>query len=140
MTPLVEARGLTKTYKKVRALDSLDLVANDGHVVALLGPNGAGKTTFVRAVATLLRPDSGTLRVAGVNALKQPNEVRRRTRPSRVWRATSRPIRCDSTTTRNHQRSSSLGASTSSCRGSTAGGASVRAIRTRPRTSPASPR
>ena len=46
MTPLVEARGLTKTYKNVRALDNLDLVAGDGHVVALLGPNGAGKTTF----------------------------------------------------------------------------------------------
>ncbi len=48
MTPLVEARGLTKKYKNVRALDDLDLVASDGHVVALLGPNGAGKTTFVR--------------------------------------------------------------------------------------------
>ncbi len=77
MSPLVEARGLTKSYKKVRALDGLDLVANDGRVVALLGPNGAGKTTFVRSVATLIRPDSGTLRVAGVDALKQPNEVRR---------------------------------------------------------------
>jgi ABC-2 type transport system ATP-binding protein len=82
MTPLVEARGLTKHYKAkrskiVRALDGLDLVASDGHVVALLGPNGAGKTTFVRSVATLLRPDSGSLHVAGVDALKQPNEVRR---------------------------------------------------------------
>ena len=77
MTPLVEAHGLTKHYKKVHALDGLDLVASDGHVVALLGPNGAGKTTFVRSVATLLRPDSGTLHVAGVDALKQPNEVRR---------------------------------------------------------------
>ena len=77
MTPLVEARGLTKKYKHVRALDGLDLVASDGHVVALLGPNGAGKTTFVRSVATLLRPDAGTLHVAGVDALKQPNDVRR---------------------------------------------------------------
>ena len=77
MTPLVEARGLTKRYKNVRALDRMDLVAGDGHVVALLGPNGAGKTTFVRAVATLLRPDEGSLFVAGVDALRQPNEVRR---------------------------------------------------------------
>jgi ABC-2 type transport system ATP-binding protein len=82
MTPMVEARGLTKHYttkksKVVRALDGLDLVASDGHVVALLGPNGAGKTTFVRSVATLLRPDSGSLHVAGVDALKQPHEVRR---------------------------------------------------------------
>jgi ABC-2 type transport system ATP-binding protein len=77
MTPLVEARGLTKKYKHVRALDGLDLVASDGHVVALLGPNGSGKTTFVRSVATLLRPDAGTLHVAGVDALKRPNDVRR---------------------------------------------------------------
>jgi ABC-2 type transport system ATP-binding protein len=77
MTPLVEARGLTKSFKNVRALDNLDLVASDGHVVALLGPNGAGKTTFVRSVATLLKPDSGSLHVAGVDALKHPNEVRR---------------------------------------------------------------
>jgi ABC-2 type transport system ATP-binding protein len=45
-------------------------------VVALLGPNGAGKTTFVRAVATLLRPDEGSLRVAGIDALRQPARVR----------------------------------------------------------------
>ena len=41
------------------ALDGLDLVAEPGQVTAVLGPNGAGKTTFVRAVATLLRPDGG---------------------------------------------------------------------------------
>jgi ABC-2 type transport system ATP-binding protein len=46
-------------------------------MVALLGPNGAGKTTFVRAVATLLRPDAGTLRVAGIDALQHPAQVRR---------------------------------------------------------------
>jgi ABC-type multidrug transport system ATPase subunit len=43
----------------------------------LLGPNGAGKTTFVRAVATLVRPDGGTLRVAGFDATRQPARVRR---------------------------------------------------------------
>jgi ABC-type Na+ transport system ATPase subunit NatA len=57
MTAMIEARGLTKHYGKTRALDGLDLVAQSGQVVAVLGPNGAGKTTFVRAVATLLRPD-----------------------------------------------------------------------------------
>ena len=58
MTPTIEARGLTKRYGKTGALDGLDLVAEPGQVVAVLGPNGAGKTTFVRAVATLLRPDA----------------------------------------------------------------------------------
>jgi ABC-2 type transport system ATP-binding protein len=76
MTPILEARGLTKRYGKTRALAGLDLVASPGRVVALLGPNGAGKTTFVRAVATLLRPDAGTLHVDGVDALRKPAKVR----------------------------------------------------------------
>jgi len=61
----------------VRALDGLDLVADEGRVVALLGPNGAGKTTFVRMLATLTRPDSGTLRVGGIDAIAEPERVRR---------------------------------------------------------------
>ena len=77
MTPILEARGLTKRYGKVTALDGLDLVAQRGQVVALLGPNGAGKTTFVRAVATLLRPDGGELRVGGVDVVDDPDRVRR---------------------------------------------------------------
>jgi ABC-2 type transport system ATP-binding protein len=76
MTPILEARGLMKRYGKVQALAGLDLVASRGRVVALLGPNGAGKTTFVRAVATLLRPDAGTLQVNGIDALRKPAKVR----------------------------------------------------------------
>jgi ABC-2 type transport system ATP-binding protein len=77
MTPTIEACGLTKSYGETRALCGLDLVAEPGEVVALLGPNGAGKTTFVRAVATLLRPDGGTLRVAGFDVRSRPQAVRR---------------------------------------------------------------
>src|SRR5215831_12052642 len=76
MTPILEARGLTKRFGKTQALAGLDLVASPGRVVALLGPNGAGKTTFVRAVATLLRPDAGSLHVAGIDALRHPARVR----------------------------------------------------------------
>jgi ABC-2 type transport system ATP-binding protein len=76
MTPILEAAGLTKRFGKTQALAGLDLVVKPGRVVALLGPNGAGKTTFVRAVATLLRPDTGTLHVAGINALRHPAQVR----------------------------------------------------------------
>jgi daunorubicin resistance ABC transporter ATP-binding subunit len=65
-----------KRYGKTQALAGLDLVVNPGQVVALLGPNGAGKTTFVRAVATLLRPDAGTLHVDGIDALRNPAKVR----------------------------------------------------------------
>src|SRR6266516_119495 len=76
MTPILEAHGLVKRYGKTQALAGLDLVVNPGRVVALLGPNGAGKTTFVRAVATLLRPDAGTLHVDGIDALRKPAKVR----------------------------------------------------------------
>ena len=65
-----------KRYGKTQALAGLDLIANPGRVVALLGPNGAGKTTFVRAVATLLRPDAGTLHVDGIDVLRKPARVR----------------------------------------------------------------
>jgi ABC-2 type transport system ATP-binding protein len=77
MTPTIEAHGLAKRYGRTRALDGLDLVAEGGQVVAVLGPNGAGKTTFVRAVATLLRPDGGTLRVFGHDVRREPATVRR---------------------------------------------------------------
>jgi ABC-2 type transport system ATP-binding protein len=77
MTPIVEARGLTKRFGEVEALAGLDLVAQSGHVTALLGPNGAGKTTFISAVATLLRPDGGELHVGGIDATADPRRVRR---------------------------------------------------------------
>jgi len=77
MPPLIEARGLTKRFGKQEALAGLDLVVEPGQVVGLLGPNGAGKTTFVHSVATLLRPDAGTLRVAGYDVAADGREVRR---------------------------------------------------------------
>src|ERR1700712_5232490 len=81
MDPIVEASGLVKQYGSgsgaVRALDGLDLVAPAGKVLALLGPNGAGKTTLVRSIATLTRPSSGTLTVAGHDVLRSPEQVRR---------------------------------------------------------------
>ena len=77
MDAIIEAHGLTKRFKATEALAGLDLVAERGQVTAILGPNGAGKTTFIRMVATLLLPDAGTLRVAGLDALKEPERVRR---------------------------------------------------------------
>jgi ABC-2 type transport system ATP-binding protein len=74
---IVEAEGLVKRYGTVTALDGLDLVAEPGQVLAVLGPNGAGKTTFVRTIATLLRPDRGSLRVAGHDLRREPEAVRR---------------------------------------------------------------
>ncbi|HEU4355309.1 MAG TPA: ATP-binding cassette domain-containing protein [Actinomycetota bacterium] len=76
-TPTIEAEGVRKRFGKTTALDGLDLVAEPGQVVAVLGPNAAGKTTFVRAVATLLRPDGGSLQVVGHDARRDPAAVRR---------------------------------------------------------------
>ena len=73
---IVEAEGVVKRYGKVTALDGLDLVAEPGQVLAVLGPNGAGKTTFVRTIATLIRPDGGSLRVAGHDVRRDPEAVR----------------------------------------------------------------
>ena len=77
MSPIIEAQGLHKHYGEVKALDGLDLVAESGRLTALLGPNGAGKTTFISAVATLLRPSAGSLRVAGIDVAADPKAVRR---------------------------------------------------------------
>jgi ABC-2 type transport system ATP-binding protein len=73
----VKACGLVKHYGEVKALDGIDVTVPQGSVLGLLGPNGAGKTTVVRILTTLLRPDSGTAEVAGVDVLKNPREVRR---------------------------------------------------------------
>jgi ABC-2 type transport system ATP-binding protein len=75
--PLVEASGVRKRFGKVDALAGFDLVAPAGQVLAVLGPNGAGKTTFVRMLATLLRPDGGSLHVAGADVVRRPEQVRR---------------------------------------------------------------
>jgi len=76
MTDIIDARGLVKRFGKVEALASLDLTIPSGEVVALLGPNGAGKTTFVRTLATLIRPDDGSVRVAGCDVVRDASRVR----------------------------------------------------------------
>src|ERR1041384_2815504 len=76
MTATIKASGVVKRFGKTLALNGLDLVAQHGEILAVLGPNGAGKTTFVRSVATLIRPDEGTLRVFGHDGLRDPGAVR----------------------------------------------------------------
>lgn len=76
MPPIIESHDLHKHYGEVRALDGMSLNAESGRLTALLGPNGAGKTTFISALATLLRPTSGTLFVAGIDVIANPKAVR----------------------------------------------------------------
>lgn len=78
MDAAIEAVGLTKRFGAVTALDGLDLEVPEGTVLGMLGPNGAGKTTAVSILTTLLQPDEGTARVAGVDVIADPREVRRR--------------------------------------------------------------
>jgi ABC-2 type transport system ATP-binding protein len=67
----LEIRGLVKRFDRP-AVDGLDLAVRAGEFYALLGPNGAGKTTTLRVVAGLLRPDAGSVTVAGIDALADP--------------------------------------------------------------------
>jgi oleandomycin transport system ATP-binding protein len=76
MTNAIEAHGLVKRFGNTLALDGVDLAAREGTVIGVLGPNGAGKTTAVRVLATLLRPDAGSARVAGIDVLANPHAVR----------------------------------------------------------------
>jgi ABC-2 type transport system ATP-binding protein len=73
----VWAEGLVKHYKTVKALDGLDLRVPRGTVLGLLGPNGAGKTTAVKILTTLVNPDAGIARVAGVDLIADPAGVRK---------------------------------------------------------------
>src|SRR4051795_6003670 len=74
----IETRDLCKYFGDVHAVDGVDLQVPAGSILGLLGPNGAGKTTIVRILTTLLRPDSGTALVAGLDVTRDENDLRSR--------------------------------------------------------------
>jgi ABC-2 type transport system ATP-binding protein len=74
----VQARGLVKRYGGLTAVDGVDLVARSGEVLALLGPNGAGKTTLVETFEGYLRPTAGTVRVLGLDPVRDGRRLRPR--------------------------------------------------------------
>ena len=77
--PVIEVRDLTKVFAGgVRAVDGVSFEVGAGELFGFLGPNGAGKTTTIRVLATLLRPTSGTARVAGLDVVDQGHQVRER--------------------------------------------------------------
>jgi ABC-2 type transport system ATP-binding protein len=74
--PAVVATGVHKSFGETVVLDGVDLAVAEGTIFALLGPNGAGKTTIVRILSTLVAADAGTVRVAGHDAVDDPDGVR----------------------------------------------------------------
>lgn len=78
MEPVLDIQHLTRTFGKVVANNDVSLSVSPGQIVGLLGHNGAGKTTLVNQVVGLLKPDSGSISVAGVDAVAHPSAARRR--------------------------------------------------------------
>ena len=76
--PVIETRGLTKTYKGVQALKSLDLQVHRNSIFGFLGPNGAGKTTTIKLLLGLIRPTAGSATVFGMDSVNQSVDIRAR--------------------------------------------------------------
>src|SRR3974390_1018012 len=79
---MIQVENLTKSFRDLRrgqvtAVDHISFEAHPGEIFGLLGPNGAGKTTAMRILCTVLRPTSGTARLAGYDVPPQPGEVGR---------------------------------------------------------------
>ncbi len=73
---MIEVKNIAKRFKKVEAVKSVGFSAQDGRITALLGPNGAGKSTTLRVLSTMIRPDSGTAEVGGLDVQAEPVAVR----------------------------------------------------------------
>jgi sodium transport system ATP-binding protein len=73
---MLEIKGLSKQFKKVKAVDNISFTVNEGEIVGLLGENGAGKTTTLRMIATMLKPTDGTAKVNGYDLIKEAEKVR----------------------------------------------------------------
>ena len=74
---MIVAKGLTKRFGDVLAVDGLDMDVRPGEIFGFLGPNGAGKTTTIRMLSALISPTSGTAKVAGYEVGREDNEIRR---------------------------------------------------------------
>jgi ABC-2 type transport system ATP-binding protein len=72
----IEARGLVRSFKDVKAVQGIDLLVEPGEIYGFLGPNGAGKSTMIHMLTTLLPPTAGTATVAGHDIVKQGPQVR----------------------------------------------------------------
>src|SRR5580700_210308 len=74
---MIQVTDLTKHYGSFVAVDGVTFSVPEGQIFAFLGPNGAGKTTTIKMLTTILRPTSGSIRLAGADPTADPNAVRR---------------------------------------------------------------
>jgi sodium transport system ATP-binding protein len=75
---MIEVRDIAKSFGSLRVVENCSFVARDGEITGLIGPNGAGKTTMFRLIGTVLRPDSGTTLIDGIDSRQDPLAARRR--------------------------------------------------------------
>jgi ABC-2 type transport system ATP-binding protein len=75
---VIETHSLTKRFKKLTAVNGLDLSIRRGEIFGLLGPDGAGKTTTIRMLCAIMDPNEGNARVAGFDTVKEPEEIKKR--------------------------------------------------------------
>jgi len=73
---LIEVRGVNKKYRGRKALKDITFDVREGEVLGIIGPNGAGKTTLISLLATINRPESGSIHISGVDILKDPGKIR----------------------------------------------------------------
>lgn len=74
---IIEAKGLTKAFGDIKAVDGIDFSVDKGEIFAFLGPNGAGKSTTIKMMTTMLRPTSGSLHLAGHDVTKERDNARK---------------------------------------------------------------
>ncbi|NIM57874.1 MAG: ATP-binding cassette domain-containing protein [Candidatus Aminicenantes bacterium] len=72
----VEIRNLTKKFNQLVACDNLNLKIEKGEIIGIIGPDGAGKTTFLRLLAGLLKPSSGSIMLEGIEVAKNPQKIK----------------------------------------------------------------
>jgi len=73
---MIQIQTLNKFFDTLKANDNINLNIKKGEIFGLLGPNGAGKSTLINTISTLIKPDSGTIIIDGINSIKNPEKIK----------------------------------------------------------------
>jgi branched-chain amino acid transport system ATP-binding protein len=91
MAAILEVEAVTKAFGGLIAVNNMSLAVSPGEVLGLIGPNGSGKTTLLNLIAGAIRPDAGTIRMAGEDVTRLPNHLRVRKRINRTFQIVRAP-------------------------------------------------